>query len=89
VSTPHGGATTRHAKDQTMNDPKTDSPATDGRAPREVFVTMMRDYFGIAYPPSGAGSATPTVEDVFAQTLLDALEEAYETGFTDGERSVA
>lgn len=72
-----------------MNDPKTDIPATDGRAPREVFVTMMRDYFGIAYPPTGAGNATPTVEDVFAETLLGALEDAYETGFSDGERSVA
>ncbi len=72
-----------------MNDPKTDIHATDGRAPREVFVTMLRDYFGIVYPPTGARSATPTVEDVFAETLLDALEDAYETGFTDGERTVA
>ena len=72
-----------------MNDPKTDTPAIDGRAPREVFVTMMRDYFGIAYPSSGARNVAPTVEDVFAETLLDALEDAYETGFTDGERSVA
>lgn len=63
--------------------------AIDGSAPRKVFVTMMRDYFGIAYPPTGARSAMPTVEDVFAETLLEALEDAYETGFSDGARSVA
>lgn len=83
------GANAVDASSEDARTTRARTAATDGRAPREVFYTMMRDYFGIAYPLTDAGTSTSMETQVFTEILLEALEDAYETGFSDGERRTA